>query len=209
MDILVAVVPNDSNMLNLTAENTFDDVDDVDNGNNQLDTVINYDLNLDQVHWSSKCSLSRASIGQIMVSFKNILRAQPRNLYQTILYTRLKPAVEALVNAYCEIIRCVNSKEQQIKYFNLIVGLPHNTIIFPGEHNFIFLRNPNIGALIKAIKQRITFILERDIPIIYRNDSTLNDEFLNLRRQIQNFKLDVLTFEEEFIIAVDEAYKGK
>lgn len=166
-----------------------------------------YDLSLDQVNWNPSYILSKASIPQIIISFKNILKVNPKNEYETTLYQRLKPAVEILINAYDEILRCKNLKENQVKYYNLIINMPSSVTIFHKEHGRIRMSNAKIGALIEACKQRIKFILERDIPSLYLTDHEILQEFNKMKSQMENFEYNLLDFEAEFILAIDEAHK--
>lgn len=169
--------------------------------------TMSYDLSLDQVNWKSHYKLHKASLGQIIASFRNILKAEPKNKYEITLYYRLKPAVEILIDIYNEILKCDSLKEHDVKYFNLIYDMPKLVEVYPGEHGDIRLRKPKIGALIKASKQRIKFIMEREIPGKYFGDDESIQEFNNLKSQMKDFESIILDFEAEFILAINEAHQ--
>lgn len=180
-------------------------------GLNELDeqpTIISFDLTLNLVPWKPTFILSKSSIGQIMLSFSNILRVKPKNKYETTLYKYLKPAVETLVNAYSDMLKCSNVKEQQVKYYNLINVMPLGVTIFPETHDLIMMKNAKIGELIKAAKQRLNFILERDTPVIYVNDEEALEEFNNMKLQINNFIVILDNFEKEFMASINKAHKS-
>lgn len=176
-----------------------------------MEAVLNvsYDLNLDQVNWKPNYNLSKASIAQIIVSFKNILKVNPKNHYETALYSKLKPEVEKLLSTYNEILKCKNVKEQSVKYYNLIVPLPNNVAIYPEEHGSVMMKNARIGSLIKAAKQRIEFIENRETPAIYITDPELIQEFNNMKLRMKELSQVLTCFEKSFVLAIDSAHKAQ
>jgi len=166
-----------------------------------------FDLSLNQVLWKPHFTLSSASISQIITSFNNILKVNPKNQYEITLYQHLKPAIEKLVNEYNDILKCNNLKEQQVKYYNLIVSMPFGVSVYDEEHGRILMRNAKIGALVKAAKQRLIFIQERYTPVIYINDMETLQEFDNMKLQIGNFNIVLNQFEKDFVFAINEAHK--
>lgn len=164
------------------------------------------DLHLSQVIWRPNFVLSTASIGQIIISFNNVLKVNPKNQYEITLYQHLKPEIKKLVDEYNNILKCTNLKEQQVKYYNLIVPLPFGVNVYD-EHSEIMLRNAKIGALIKAAKQRIQFIQDRETPVIYVNDPETLQEFINMKLQIKEFSNSLNQFEKTFVFAINEAHK--
>jgi len=173
------------------------------------DVIVSYDLNLDQVNWKPNYILSKASIAQIVVSLKNILRVNPKNKYETTLYDRLKPAVNNVLCTYNEILKCNSLKEQNVKYYNLIVPLPHNVAVYPEEHGSVQMKNARIGALIKAAKQRIEFMNDRETPAIYIADEELVREFTNMKLRMKELSLVLTEFETNFLLAIDAAHKAQ
>ncbi|QKF94260.1 hypothetical protein QKU48_gp0802 [Fadolivirus algeromassiliense] len=169
----------------------------------------NSELTLDMVNWKPFYSLSRASLGQIMVSFKNILKVAPKNTYETALYSRLKPAVEGLLECYNDILKFNSPVERDVKYYNLIVNLPHGVSENEQHHGSIQMRNAKIGKLIEAAKQRIQFIETRETPVMYTTNQNYLQEFNKMKNQLNDLKDTLDDFEEEFVEAVDQAHKAQ
>lgn len=168
-----------------------------------------WNLSVFEVYWARYFNLSEASIGQIIYCFYNIISIVPKKVYDEVLYEYLKPAIWTLLKEYSKILNCNSQTEKDVKYFNLIRTMPNGTSVYPEEHGKIKLGKPKIGALIKAMKQRITFILERETPQIYLNNQEMLSEFLNMKIQLQEFYTTVRNFEQEFVLAIDEAHKAQ
>ena len=169
----------------------------------------NYQLSLDSVKWNRNYSLSRASIGQIMRSFNNILSVNPKNIYEETLYKHLKPEVQKLMDDYNQLLLCDNAYNFNVRYYNLIVNMPKDVSIYNQEHGNIRLGNPKIGALIKASKQRIDFIINREIPYICKQDQNIHIEFIKLQQDMIKFKETLINFEKQFVLAIDKAHKSQ
>lgn len=176
---------------------------------------IEYDFNLslDMVQYNYHYKLSKASIGQIMVSFSNIKNLKPTNIYQQILYQHFYNIIPQFVECYTKLFDCDNIIEKNIKFYHLIVNLPYKTEINiinsndKNNHSNIILGKPKIGELIKASKQRIDYIIDKPIPEIYKYHNEYVLEYDKFIDQIKNFKDDLLNFEQEFVDAIDDAYQ--
>lgn len=166
-------------------------------------------ISLDNVIWKHYFKLSQASLGQIIISFCNILKVQPKNQYEINLYENLKPLVHQLVNNYNTILVYTNKNEHDIKYYNLIVNLPKTVSINEEQHGQIILGHAKIGCLIQAAKQRIEFIIGRDIPDVYKQDQNLSELFLQLQKDMRKFKDDMIEFEKAFVLAINLAHRCK
>ena len=132
-----------------------------------------FQLNLKMVDHKPYYILAHASIGQIMVSFQNILSVKSKNEYEEKLYAILIPEIKKLVNEYNEMLSFTNHNEMQVRYYNLITNFPKAVSIYEKEHSKVTMGNPKIGALIKAIKQRLDFIITREIPELYKLNENL------------------------------------
>ena len=214
MDSVDVLMMSENNMTQLVQSTSEESNKKIITENDVIDEEFkSFDLSLDSVVFKGYHKLSKASIGQIMVAFRNVLRVKPRtgNEYEEALYAKLKPAVSEFVNAYCEILKCNNDIENVVKHHNLIINMPIAVSIFKDEHGEINIGKPKIGALIKACKQRIRFIIEREPPQMYIDDENKGFllEFKKMQSQLKNFENDLLLFESEFICAVDDAYKAR
>ena len=169
--------------------------------------ILNLTLNL--VDWKPHYILARASLGQIMVSLNKISKVKAKNMYEKILYNKLKILIEELMNGeygYNKLLQCENINEKNVKFYNLVVNMPSNISIFNEDHGHMKLRNAKIGQLIKASKQRIEYILKRDIPELYQNNEKLLNEFNKMKIDLDNFKNLLEDFEENFVEAIDDAH---
>ncbi|ARF09573.1 hypothetical protein Indivirus_1_196 [Indivirus ILV1] len=149
--------------------------------------------------------LSKASIGQIMICFQNILSVIPKSEYESKLYSVIIPEINQLVQQYNNMLVFKNYPEMLVRYYSLLTKLPSNISIYKEEHNYIQLKNPKIGALIKAAKQRLYFVITREVPDIYKINSSLSNEFNNLKDDCQKFYESMINFEKIFIQAVRNA----
>jgi len=166
---------------------------------------------LDKVQYNRKYELHRASIGQIMVSFKLIATNpfHPKNTYQQVFGDLTSAAATKLVEAYEKILVCENDKEKNVKFFNLIVNLPKNITIDEEHHANMHLGSSSIGSLLDALKQRIDFIVKREVPDKCKADDDLQKYFIQMQREIDEFYDDVDDFEAEFVTIVDKAHKAQ
>lgn len=166
-------------------------------------------LSLGSVDWKPNYVLSRASIGQIMVCFSKILYVVPKNIYEDKLYEKLKPLTEHLLNDFKNLLTYTGDKDRDVKFYNLLINMPINVSVNDREDGLIKLKYAKIGSLIKAAKQRIKFIIERDAPERYLGDQELLQEFNNLKSRIKNFLDTMNDYEAEFINAIDSAHKAQ
>lgn len=173
--------------------------------NSQTVKSDNFLLRLDMVDWKPSYVLSKASLGQIMQCFNNIKNLIPKNLYERTLYSILKKIGEKLTEDYESTLISESKEEYSVKYHNLIVKLPLNVSINEEAHGNIKLKNASIGKLILASKQRIDFILKREPPLIYINNSSLLNQFEKMKKLLQEFYEKLIIFEEDFVLAIDEA----
>ena len=168
---------------------------------------IDFDLHLDLVDFSKYYILSRASLGQIMTSFANInfTFSIKNNIYQNVLYQLLNIIIPDLICSYYKLLKCNSFIEKEVKFYHLIVNIPHNLEIVLNNHNIVNLGKPKIGELITAIKQRIDYILNKQIPILYNGKQSHIEEYNKLLIQLKGFKDNLLKFEKCFIDAISKA----
>jgi len=166
-------------------------------------------LDLSLIDWKPYYRLCYSSLGQIMVSFTKVLNVTPKNNYEITLYGILKPALTDLIDSYKQLLHFESENEKNVKFHNLIVGLPYGVSVLENEHGDMFMGRAKIGQLIRASKQRIEFMLTREAPMIYKKNLELFDSFINLRNEINKFRDDMNSFEIEFIDAIDEAHNAR
>ena len=169
-----------------------------------IDEQTNGTLSLDCVDWKRHYILSKASLSQIMISFWNVsgIEAKDGNYYEKVLYEKLKPAVEKLIECYHDILCYENVIQKNIKFHNLIVNLPKNVTINQHEDGKIKMGDAKIGKLIAAAKQRINFIQIRDVPIMYANNESYLQEFNKMKEELNLLMETLCDFEKAFAEAV-------
>ncbi|AYV76893.1 MAG: hypothetical protein Barrevirus3_13 [Barrevirus sp.] len=149
--------------------------------------------------------LAKSSIGQIVFSLQNILSVVPKSDYEKKLYVVIIPEIKKLLDQYNSMLIVQSYPAMLVRYYNLLVGLPSKVSIFNEEHGRIKMKNPKLGSLIKAGKQRLSFIISRKTPDIYLINTVLADEFTKLQADCQLFYDNLLNFEKIFVKAVREA----
>ncbi len=176
-------------------------------------------LSLDNVDWKGHYVLAKASIGQIIRTLQNVkLHAEKKK--SSVKPSGIKPYEMTLNEGLCDIISdlldtyekmlCFQSDiERDIAFFNIIVNLPKDIVINAEKHGQIYLNRANIGNLIQAMRQRVDFILNRDIPDRYTDDPEQLTVFNSLKEKLLNFKNDIDTFEQDFIDIIDKAHKSQ
>lgn len=164
-------------------------------------------ITLDMVKWDSRFKLSRASIGQIMKSFMNILNTKEKNVYEETLYKIIKPEIKLMLDHYNKLLEYHNIFDFNVKYYNLIVNMPGNVSVQEEDHGKVFLGNPKIGKLIQAAKQRTEFIINREVPMVCKSDPGIHIEFVKLQQNMVEFRETIINFEKKFIQAIDKAHK--
>jgi len=162
-------------------------------------------LFLGMVEYKPHYVLAKASIGQIMISFQNILNVKPKNEYEENLYSIIIPEIKKLIEQYEQILQVKTYSEMVVVYYNLLVKLPEKTIVYNEEHGRTKMKNPKIGSLIKASKQRLHFIITRETPNIYKDNSELSTEFEKLRRQCRLLYDNIVKFEKIFAGSVKKS----
>ena len=170
---------------------------------------INFDLSLDMVQFEYNCPVSQASIGQIIKSLNSVVNLKAKNIYEITLYSKFNSFIPQFIEEYNKLLKCTNQFEYLVKYYILIVQLPYGVEIPINNHNYINLGKPRIGELIKAARQRISFIIEREIPMVYQILELYRQEYLKMIEQLKDFLIKLNEFEKDFVNAIDLAHKAQ
>jgi len=160
------------------------------------------------VIWKPHYTLDRASLGQIMKTFERI-KITPKNNYERVLADELKKIITQLINSFDQLLHFATYTEAQVYYYNLLGPLPENVRVNTEEHKTIRLKTANVGNLLKATYQRVNFILEREVPLMYKYNPDYLSAFNTMRSNLQKFLPRIQQFEEGFVDAVDKAHKSK
>lgn len=210
VEIVIESIEAQDQSVDQSVDRSVDQSVDQENENQtQISSEVKKSLTLDAIDWKPFYVLSKSSIGQIMISFKNILKVTPKNIYETKLYGRLKPAVEGLIGHYNDILQYENDIEKDVKFYNLIVNLPIGVTINDQEDGNITMKFAKIGKLIKAARQRINFIETRTVPQMYVSNEDYLRQFNKMKEELQDLQETFDDFENEFLEAIDEAHKAQ
>ncbi len=165
-------------------------------------------LDRSTVIWTPYYTLDRASFGQIMKSLEKV-KIIPKNNYETVLSKELQLLISQIINQFDNLLYFTNNIEANVFHYNLLGPLPKNLTINEEEHKEIKLKTANVGNLLKALYQRINFILQRDVPLMYQNKPDYLSAFEKMRSNIRTFLAHVQEFEKGFVTAIDKAHKSK
>lgn len=159
-------------------------------------------------------TLSRASIGQIMITINKICISKPNKVpYEVILNNFFNKEIPKLVFEYEKCLRGINDIDTDIRLFNLVKAyLPKHIKIIPERNGYnrkkeeldMPLETANLGSLIGALKQRISHIVNADAPPIYELDEEKNS-FEYMKQDLSLFFEELGNFERKFVITVDRA----
>ena len=162
-------------------------------------------LGLQCVRWNPFIILSKASLGHLMVNFGNLLVLQPKNTYQTILYKNIHPFIVKILDTFTEMLSFKTEQEKNVKLYNVLGELPHEVFINHCTDGRIYLCNLRIGKLISTTKQRVEYIINRNVPSRYIGDEILTDEFIKVRTSMKKLMLALNEFEIGFVESLNKA----
>lgn len=171
-------------------------------------TVQSYIIDKSIVDWKPYYTLDKASLGQIMKTFEKI-NIIPKNNYEIVLSDELNILIQQLINNFDKLLVFNNLIEYTVYYYNLLGPLPNGTSIDENNHKYIKLKTANIGNLVKALYQRVNYILQRDIPLMYKYREEYLTVFNNMKSNLSKFLDSVKEFEVGFVDAIDNAHKSK
>lgn len=174
----------------------------------EQNTVQSFIINKSIVDWKPYYTLDKASLGQIIRTFEKI-NIIPKNSYEIVLSDELNILIQQLISNFDKLLVFNNLIEYSIYYYNLLGSLPDGISINENNHKYIKLKTANIGNLVKALYQRINYILQRDIPLMYKYREEYLHVFNNMKNNLLKFLDNVKEFEIGFINAIDKAHKSK
>ncbi len=167
-------------------------------------------LSLDKVKIGRRHKVTRASIAQLVKRLSTSKITNPKNKYQESLNIFFESENSKLADRYNEILQCSSYDEMVVKEYNLLGDLPGKMeITEPCIQKSNTLSKASIGDMINALRQRIQFIINREIPLYYVINESYKTEFNNMQQQITEFENAVDEYEENWIEANDIAQKTK
>ena len=166
-------------------------------------------MSLDKVKIGRRHKVNRASIAQLVKRLSTSRIKNPKNIYQESLNEFFDAQNPKLAKAYNDILNCSNYEEYVVKEYNLLGDLPGKMAIDTSIQKSNLLFKAAVGDMINALKQRVKFIIEREIPVYYNSNEQFKKEFINMQEQIAEFSYEVNEYEENWIKANDTAQKAK
>lgn len=163
-------------------------------------------LKISDVRSYPKLLIFKASISQLMLQINFLGIKEPKNVFQ-MNFDRifLKDRAKKFVATYENILKCETVEERDVKLYNLIGPLPNGLKITQNilKNNSKIVNRAKIGDLIKALYQRVTFIVQRPMPKFYEDNPAHKKYFLKMQQEIQEFKEEIEKFEEDFQKTID------
>lgn len=158
--------------------------------------------------------LSKASPGQIMKRIFNITKSKPKNKYQLELYKFFDSFVPEFVQCYNQMVFGDKDTEdydeiKSVRIVNLLGMLPKTLSIDTNitKQDNLFLAS--IGDMINALRQRLTFICQRNSKELYSNNDKQCQEFEKLQVDVTIFMDKLVDFEDGFRDANQKAHLSK
>ena len=171
----------------------------------QTKQINNANINIiKDIKYEKYYKLCSAGIGQIIRAIHEKQIHNIDNEHKKKLSLFFEENNQALIDSFIKIyLNTENEYDKQIRKYNLMNGkLPRKIKINEEKHN-IKIGRAKMGQLIKALKQRINFIIEREIPEYYKNkEENINYMlgFKKLQQDMKEFLNEILIFESNYIL---------
>ena len=148
-------------------------------------------LSLDGISYDIKYRLSQGSVSQIVRGLSEMVTrlGEGENAYQQTLYPVLREQSKNIVSRFNTILQTSSAADYDVRKFNLhgYDGRIKGTVITRGVRFNTIYQYANFGDYLKTITQRLTYILERQVPQRYSTDEALANAFTQLRSEVQDF----------------------
>ena len=182
--------------------------DEVDEEDKVEVSELYLDISCVRTHHTLK--IYRASLGQIVRSFQHFIIKEPKNVYQHKL-NRLffKKSVPEFISKYNDLLQFSTVAEHDVKYINLVGPLPTGLVIQQTLKGSPILNIAKVGDVIEALRQRATFIRDRDLPSFYDDKPEYAKCFKNMQLEMDTLLTNIDHLEDSFIEAIDRASKAQ
>jgi hypothetical protein len=148
-------------------------------------------LSLDGISYDIKYRLSQGSVSQIVRGLSEMVTrlGEGENAYQQTLYPVLREQSKNIVSRFNTLLQTSSASDYDVRKFNLhgYDGRIKGTVITRGVRFNTIYQYANFGDYLKTITQRLTYILERQVPQRYSTDEGLSNAFVQLRSEVQDF----------------------
>lgn len=160
-------------------------------------TPQSFNLTLEAIPFNSKYPIISSSLGQLIRGAQEMMtriaQNQETNDYQRSLYPEARSICQGVVEQGKLLLQATTQKEANVVTFN-IVGYNGRVKKIRGHYPFVARLRPstshqfaNFGDLVKVMKQRCEYIVERSIPQRYLDDKEEGEAFTKLRASVSTF----------------------
>lgn len=148
-------------------------------------------LSLDGISYDIKYRLSQGSVSQIVRGLSEMVTrlGEGENAYQQTLYPVLREQSKNIVTRFNTLLQTSSAADYDVRKFNLhgYDGRIKGTVITRGVRFNTIYQYANFGDYLKTITQRLTYVIERQVPQRYTTDESLSNAFTQLRSEVQDF----------------------
>ena len=179
----------------------------INNNINQMKSIplseIDYKKN------GKKVYLAGASLAQIIKSMEDIQIKHKKTIYEMVLDEWFSSAIPEFISEYKKLLLYSNKVEYDVKYFNLIGNLPKGLRIYNDTDGKTVLSRAPLGQRIRALHQRISYILRRPTPLGYIHRLDYLQAFKQIQEEMKYFERVVVNFELSFQEAIHKAHRNQ
>lgn len=164
--------------------------------------VKNQNLSLSFIKINKYHELDKSSLAEIMKRLDGIKIKHPKDQYQETMKKFFDTKKKQFIKFYENILQCETNEEYIVKYYNLLAPLPLNIINSGGIKTKIKKTNVLVKAaiydMIQALKQRINYIIESKIPVMYEYNELYKKEYLKIKDDMKIFLQKLIKFEKDW-----------
>ncbi len=158
----------------------------------KMETTMNKEpVTLQSIPYDEKFRLNQASASQLVKGLEEMASrlSEPQNDYQKELYPAIKNIVSRIVEKYSELLESTTEVEQEVRRFNLqgYNGKIKKAVSTKGVKFNLVYKFANFGDYFKTIVQRLTYLVDRQLPQRYVNNAAEGDAYNILKGKIWSF----------------------
>ncbi len=148
-------------------------------------------LSIDDVTYDEKYRLSKAATTQVIKGMQMMIQriGEPTNSYQQELYPPMRNIVTRIVDSYNRLLNVGSTTDFEVRRYNLhgYNGIVSGHVYTRGVKRDLFYKYANFGDLMKTLKQRAQYIVEREAPKRYQENASEMASFQQLQTELKSF----------------------
>lgn len=150
-----------------------------------------FNLSLTDISYDDKYKLNQASVSQLVRGMQEMGNrlGEPTNEYQKHLYPTIKTLCENIVVEFSKLLNAHNEIDKDIRKYNLhgYNGKIRKPVSIRGVKHGVIYKYANFGDYTKCITQRLTYLMERELPERYITNVAEGDAYKQLQSEIHDF----------------------